>query len=58
MLKQAVYVVRETNGVFDPTIGALTIGVYGFGRGGESEFNHAYEYEAFYQVDKCFLKKG
>lgn len=35
VLEQAVYVSRETGGAFDPTIGALTIGVYRFGRGGD-----------------------
>lgn len=34
VLKKAVYVAEETNGAFDPTIGALTIGVYRFGRDG------------------------
>jgi thiamine biosynthesis lipoprotein len=32
VLKEAVYVARETDGAFDPTIGALTIGAYRFGR--------------------------
>jgi thiamine biosynthesis lipoprotein len=35
VLMQAVYAARETNGAFDPTIGALTIGVYRFEKGGE-----------------------
>jgi len=34
ILKEAVYVAGETDGAFDPTIGALTIGVYRFGRDG------------------------
>ncbi|HKQ33353.1 MAG TPA: FAD:protein FMN transferase [Thermodesulfobacteriota bacterium] len=34
VLKEAVYVSGETDGAFDPTIGALTIGVYRFGRDG------------------------
>jgi len=34
ILKEAVYVSKETDGAFDPTIGALTIGVYRFGRDG------------------------
>lgn len=34
VLKQSVRVARETGGAFDPTIGALTIGVYRFGRDG------------------------
>ncbi|MEW6145291.1 MAG: FAD:protein FMN transferase [Thermodesulfobacteriota bacterium] len=34
VLKQAIYVAGETDGAFDPTIGALTIGVYRFGREG------------------------
>lgn len=34
VLKQSVRVARETGGAFDPTIGALTIGVYRFGREG------------------------
>jgi thiamine biosynthesis lipoprotein len=34
VLKQAIYVAGETGGAFDPTIGILTIGVYGFGREG------------------------
>lgn len=33
-LREALYVAGETGGAFDPTIGALTIGVYRFGRGG------------------------
>lgn len=35
VLKQAVYVAKETGGVFEPTVGALTIGVYRFGRGSD-----------------------
>lgn len=35
VLKEALYVSGETGGAFDPTIGALTIGVYRFGRGGD-----------------------
>ena len=34
VLRQALYVSGETGGAFDPTIGALTIGVYRFGRDG------------------------
>lgn len=34
VLKEAVYVSEETDGAFDPTIGALTIGVYRFGKDG------------------------
>lgn len=34
VLKEALYVAGETGGAFDPTIGALTVGVYRFGRGG------------------------
>ncbi len=34
VLKEALYVSGETGGAFDPTIGALTIGVYRFGRDG------------------------
>lgn len=34
VLKNAVYVAGETGGAFDPTIGAITIGVYRFGRDG------------------------
>lgn len=32
ILQMALGVARETNGTFDPTIGALTIGLYHFGR--------------------------
>lgn len=35
VLEDALCVSRETGGAFDPTIGALTIGVYRFGRGGD-----------------------
>jgi thiamine biosynthesis lipoprotein len=34
VLREAKYVAGETGGAFDPTIGALTIGVYRFGRDG------------------------
>jgi thiamine biosynthesis lipoprotein len=34
VLKEAIYVAVETGGAFDPTIGALSIGVYRFGRDG------------------------
>lgn len=37
VLKTAKKVAEETDGEFDPTIGALTIGVYRFGREGEKE---------------------
>ena len=36
VLKEAIYVAGETGGAFDPTIGALTIAVYRFGRGGDT----------------------
>lgn len=36
VLREAIYVAGETGGAFDPTIGALTIGVYRFGRGGDT----------------------
>ncbi|MEE9215257.1 MAG: FAD:protein FMN transferase [Thermodesulfobacteriota bacterium] len=32
ILDKAVEIARLTNGAFDPTIGAITIGLYGFGR--------------------------
>ncbi len=32
VLSRAMDIARETEGAFDPTIGALTIGAYGFGR--------------------------
>ncbi len=35
LLKLSKSIAQETNGFFDPTIGALTIGAYGFGRDGQ-----------------------
>ncbi len=35
ILGRSITIARETQGAFDPTIGALTIGVYRFGRQGE-----------------------
>ncbi len=35
LIKEAVEIARETGGLFDPTVGVLTQGLYGFGTGKE-----------------------